>query len=96
MVVAASGVTDDLVVGSFGHGKIKVYSSCETCLAADDIGGNPIVIDGLWNIGFGNLRNGRFATLFRSWNQQRGRRIVWPSQRSFRAPAHSLRREADL
>jgi len=52
----------DLLVGNFGNGWINVFSPTGTWLAAlDDTGGNPIVIDGLWNIGFGNGGSGGFA-----------------------------------
>ena len=65
MAIAPAGFgpfSGDLLVGNFGNGKINVYSPGGTWLASlDDTGGNPIVIDGLWNIAFGNGANGGFA-----------------------------------
>jgi uncharacterized protein (TIGR03118 family) len=53
----------DLLVGNFGNGWVNVFDpTTGTWLAAlDDKNGNPIVIDGLWNIGFGNGGNGGFT-----------------------------------
>ena len=51
----------DLLVGNFGDGNINVYDPIPgTWLATlDDNGGNPIVLEGLWDITFGNGGNGR-------------------------------------
>jgi uncharacterized protein (TIGR03118 family) len=58
MAIAPTGFgsfTGDLLVGNFGNGWINVFSPTGTWLATlDDTSGNPIVIDGLWNIGVGN------------------------------------------
>lgn len=52
----------DLLVGNFGNGWINVYDSSGNWLAAlQDTNGNPLVFDGLWNIGFGNGGKGGFA-----------------------------------
>jgi uncharacterized protein (TIGR03118 family) len=50
----------DLLVGNFGDGKINVYDMAGTWLGAlnDATGTNPVVIDGLWGIVFGNGGNG--------------------------------------
>jgi len=65
MAIAPAGFgpfSGDLLVGNFGNGWINVFDSSGNWLAAlDDTGGNPIAIDGLWNIGFGNGGNGGFA-----------------------------------
>lgn len=67
MAIAPAGFgpfSGDLLVGNFGNGWINVYSPTGTWLAAlDDTSGNPIVIDGLWNIGFGNGGNGGFSNV---------------------------------
>jgi uncharacterized protein (TIGR03118 family) len=65
MAIAPAGFgpfSGDLLVGNFGNGWINVFDSSGNWLAAlDDTTGNPLVIDGLWNIGFGNGGNGGFA-----------------------------------
>lgn len=50
----------DLLVGNFGDGWVNVFDPVTgTWLGElDDKNGNPLVIDGLWNIGFGNGGNG--------------------------------------
>ena len=62
MAIAPAGFgsfAGNLLVGNFGDGTINVYNSAGTWLAAlDDTNGNPLFIDGLWNIGFGNGGNG--------------------------------------
>lgn len=67
MAIAPAGFgpfSGDLLVGNFGNGWINVFSPTGTWLAAlDDTGGNPIVIDGLWNISFGNGGNGGFTNV---------------------------------
>jgi uncharacterized protein (TIGR03118 family) len=66
MAIAPSGFgpfSGDLLVGNFGNGWVNVFDPVTgTWLAAlEDKNGNPIVIDGLWNIGFGNGGNGGFT-----------------------------------
>jgi uncharacterized protein (TIGR03118 family) len=65
MAMAPAGFgpfSGDLLVGNFGNGWINVFDSSGNWLAAlDDKNGNPLAIDGLWNIGFGNGANGGFA-----------------------------------
>lgn len=65
MTIAPAGFgpfSGDLLVGNFGNGWINVYDSSGNWLAAlQDSHGNPLVLDGLWNITFGNGVNGGFA-----------------------------------
>ncbi|MBI1332126.1 MAG: TIGR03118 family protein [Armatimonadetes bacterium] len=56
-----------LLVGNFGDGKINAYDATTGNLIATlhDAGGNPIVIDGLWGLSFGNGASaGSTTTLF--------------------------------
>ena len=48
--------SNDLLVGNFGDGKINIYDPNTGALVGtlSDANGNPIVIDGLWGIAFGN------------------------------------------
>ena len=67
MAIAPAGFgpfSGDLLVGNFGNGWINVFDSSGNWLAAlQDTGGNPLAIDGLWNIGFGNGGNGGFSNV---------------------------------
>ena len=57
----------DLLVGNFGDGKINAYNATSGALAGtlQDLSGNPIVVSGLWWIGFGNTgKNVDPATLY--------------------------------
>lgn len=46
----------DLLVGNFGDGRINAYDASTGALKGtlDDTAGNPLVIDGLWGLAFGN------------------------------------------
>ncbi|HET6879917.1 MAG TPA: TIGR03118 family protein, partial [Pirellulales bacterium] len=46
----------DLLVGNFGDGKINAFDPSSGALVGtlSDAAGNPIVIDGLWSLAFGN------------------------------------------
>jgi uncharacterized protein (TIGR03118 family) len=57
----------DLLVGNFGDGKINAYNPTTHAFVGTLLGtnGNPIVIDGLWGLSFGNGANaGPLGTLF--------------------------------
>ncbi|HVX15013.1 MAG TPA: TIGR03118 family protein [Pirellulales bacterium] len=70
MVIAPADFGDfagDLLVGNFGNGKINAFDPSSGALlgTVSDASGNPIVIDGLWNLGFGNgTAAGSTNTLF--------------------------------
>jgi uncharacterized protein (TIGR03118 family) len=55
-----------LLVGNFGDGKINAYNLTTGALMGtmDDREGNPIVIDGLWSINFGNGSRSDAASLY--------------------------------
>ncbi len=46
----------DLLVGNFGNGEINAYNAADGAFLGnlDDSSGNPIVIQGLWGLDFGN------------------------------------------
>jgi uncharacterized protein (TIGR03118 family) len=50
--------SDDLLVGNFGNGRIHAYRQTAAGWQLDGVlrrpNGNPVVIDGLWGIAFGN------------------------------------------
>ncbi len=48
--------SNDLLVGNFGNGMINVFNPTTGVQLGDlqDAGGNPIVDEGLWGLGFGN------------------------------------------
>ena len=49
----------DLLVGNFGDGRINVFSNAGSFIGAlADAASNPLVIDGLWGLLFGNGGNG--------------------------------------
>jgi uncharacterized protein (TIGR03118 family) len=52
--------SNDLLVGNFGDGTINAYDSTTFAFMGKllDEQGNPISIDGLWDLGFGNGANG--------------------------------------
>ncbi len=54
--VGFGDVAGDLLVGNFGDGQINVYNPTTGTFVETlvDAGGNPIVIDGLWALRFGN------------------------------------------
>jgi len=54
------GFGGDLLVGNFGDGQIHAYDPLTGALAGTlaDKNGNPLVIDGLWGLTFGNGGNG--------------------------------------
>lgn len=53
----------DLLVGNFGDGRINVFDPAGTLLGPlTDSQGNPIAIDGLWGLAFGNGANGSKAS----------------------------------
>ena len=57
----------DLLVGNFGDGRINAYNAAtgQWLGALDDASGNPLVIDGLWGLMFGNgVNGGGLDTLF--------------------------------
>ncbi|MES1147525.1 MAG: TIGR03118 family protein [bacterium] len=58
LAMAPGGIgaySNAILVGNFGDGKINAYDSSGAYLGAlNDTTGNPIVIDGLWAIKFGN------------------------------------------
>lgn len=59
--------SNDLLVGNFGNGHINVYDPNSGAFLGqlDDTTGNPIVIDGLWMLDFGNGGSaGPTTTLF--------------------------------
>jgi uncharacterized protein (TIGR03118 family) len=52
----------DLLVGNFGDGMINVYKTDGTFVGAlDGLDGDPLVIDGLWALMFGNDAGGGFS-----------------------------------
>ena len=52
----------DLLVGNFGDGTINAYKTDGTFVGAlDGLDGNPLVIDGLWGLMFGNDAGGGFS-----------------------------------
>jgi uncharacterized protein (TIGR03118 family) len=52
----------DLLVGNFGDGMINAYKTDGTFVGAlDGLDGNPLVIDGLWGLMFGNDAGGGFS-----------------------------------
>jgi uncharacterized protein (TIGR03118 family) len=63
LALAPAGFGDfggDLLVGNFGDGQIHAYDPLTGALAGtlSDKNGNPLVIDGLWGLTFGNGGNG--------------------------------------
>jgi uncharacterized protein (TIGR03118 family) len=52
-------LSNALLVGNFGDGKINAFDPTTGALLGvlNDAGGNPISIDGLWGIEFGNGLN---------------------------------------
>jgi uncharacterized protein (TIGR03118 family) len=63
LAIAPSGFDDfgnDLLVGNFGDGRINAYDPTTFAFLGQllDQQGNPISIDGLWDLGFGNGGNG--------------------------------------
>jgi len=54
--VGFGDVAGDLLVGNFGDGKINAYNPTTGAFVETlgDANGNPIVIDGLWGLDFGN------------------------------------------
>jgi uncharacterized protein (TIGR03118 family) len=54
------GFSNDLLVGNFGDGTINAYDPTTFAFLGQllDQQGNPIAIDGLWDLGFGNGANG--------------------------------------
>jgi uncharacterized protein (TIGR03118 family) len=48
--------SNDLLIGNFGDGKINAYNATTGAYAGtlEDLNGSPIVLPGLWWIGFGN------------------------------------------
>lgn len=52
--------SNDLLVGNFGDGTINVYDPNSFAFLGQllDVNGNPISIDGLWDLNFGNGANG--------------------------------------
>jgi uncharacterized protein (TIGR03118 family) len=53
------GATGDLLVGNFGDGTINAFDLTGTLVGTiADVGGNPLVNDGLWALKFGNGGNG--------------------------------------
>jgi uncharacterized protein (TIGR03118 family) len=59
--------SNDLLVGNFGDGKINAFNPTTGALVGtlSGMGGSPIVIEGLWGLGFGNGANaGAVNTLF--------------------------------
>jgi uncharacterized protein (TIGR03118 family) len=68
VAIAPTGFGDlggDLLVGNFGDGMIHAYSGGVMVETVSDNGGNPISIDGLWALRFGNNGGaGPSGTLF--------------------------------
>ena len=70
LAMAPSGygkVSNALLVGNFGDGKINAYDSTSGALVAtmNTTAGTPLVIDGLWGLSFGNGAGaGPTSTLF--------------------------------
>jgi len=70
--------SNDLLIGNFGDGKINAYNASTGAYAGtlEDLSGNPIVLQGLWWIGFGNSgKNVDPTTLYftaGTGNQQHG------------------------
>jgi uncharacterized protein (TIGR03118 family) len=54
-----AGFGGDLLVGNFGDGTINAYNPATGAYQGtlQDAGGNPLTIDGLWGLGFGNGAN---------------------------------------
>jgi uncharacterized protein (TIGR03118 family) len=54
------GFSNDLLVGNFGDGRINAYDPTTYAFIGQllDQQGNPITIDGLWDLGFGNGGSG--------------------------------------
>ncbi|MGH9648386.1 MAG: TIGR03118 family protein, partial [Bryobacteraceae bacterium] len=65
--VGLSGLGGDLLVGNFGDGSINAYDPNTGALVETltDANGNPLAIDGLWGLAFGNGGNaGPTSTLY--------------------------------
>ena len=56
----------DLLVGNFGDGSIDVFNPANGMFLGSltDSSGNPLSIDGLWGLEFGNGKNGDVNTLY--------------------------------
>jgi uncharacterized protein (TIGR03118 family) len=69
MVVAPTGFGDfsgDLIVGNFGDGLVHAYdptTGAEKGFLADR-SGNPVTVDGLWGLAFGNGKAGDATSLY--------------------------------
>lgn len=55
--------SNDLLVGNFGDGTINAFDPTTFAFEGQllDVNGNPIMIDGLWDLNFGNGANGGLA-----------------------------------
>jgi uncharacterized protein (TIGR03118 family) len=67
LAIAPAGFGDlagDLLVGNFGDGRINAYNATTGVFVEtlQDAGGNPITLDGLWALRFGNGANGASTT----------------------------------
>ncbi len=63
LAIAPAGFGDfggDLLVGNFGDGRINAFDPATGVFLGSllDLNGNPIEIDGLWGLAFGNLGTG--------------------------------------
>ena len=70
----------DLLVGNFGNGKINAYNAVTGAFEGtlDGLGGDPLVIDGLWGLTVGNNAGGGLSNVLYShrWPQWRIRGFV--------------------
>ena len=55
----------DLLVGNFGNGEINAYNAVTGAFEGtlDGLGGNPLVIDGLWGLTVGNNAGGGLSNV---------------------------------
>ena len=60
-----SELSDDILVGNFGNGKINVFDSQGRFIdELDRPNGKPLVIDGLWTLTLGGGRTSSSDTLY--------------------------------